>query len=94
MSTSRSRSHRRYSREQKEHAVRLVRLRRDETGERHGSVTAVAEQLGFGPESVRVGLSVWSKKSANPTVTEIFVLDNGLAINHIPTSVAYGSVVF
>ncbi len=47
-----------------------------------------------GPESVRVGLSAWSKKSANPTVTEIFVLDNGLAINHIPNSVAYGSVVF
>ena len=59
MSTSKSRSHRRYSGEQKEHAVRLVRLRRDETGERHGSVTAVAEQLGFGPESVRV----WVKQA-------------------------------
>lgn len=47
-----------------------------------------------GPETVRVGLSSWSKKSSNPTVTEIFVLDNGLAINHIPNSVAYGTVVF
>ena len=47
-----------------------------------------------GPETVRVGLSSWSKKSADPTVTSIYVLDNGLAINHIPVSVAYGSVVF
>lgn len=53
MSTSKKSTNRRYSLEQKEHAVRLVRLRRDETGERHGSVTTVAEQLGFGPESVR-----------------------------------------
>ena len=47
-----------------------------------------------GPETVRVGLSSWSKKSADPTVTSIYVLDNGLAINHIPASVAYGTVVF
>jgi transposase-like protein len=43
MSASKKRTNRRYSPEQKEHAVRLVRLRRDETGERHGSVTTVAE---------------------------------------------------
>jgi len=53
MSTSKKNTNGRYSPEQKEHAVRLVRLRRDETGEKHGSVTTVAKQLGFGPESVR-----------------------------------------
>ena len=53
----------------------------------------IAEVNG-GPETVRVGLSAWSTKSADPTGTSIFVLDNGLAINHIPNSVAYGSVVF
>ncbi len=44
---------RRYSAEDREQAVRLVRLRRTETGETHGSVKVVAEQLGFGPESAR-----------------------------------------
>lgn len=47
-----------------------------------------------GPKTVRQGLSAWSKESSNPTVTEIFVLDNALAINHIPNSVANGTVVF
>jgi len=47
-----------------------------------------------GPESIRRGMSSWSKRSANPTVTEIFALDNALAINHIPNSTAYGTVVF
>jgi len=47
-----------------------------------------------GPKSVKVGLASWSKESSNPTVTEIFALDNALAINHIPVSVAYGTVVF
>lgn len=53
----------------------------------------IAEYDG-GPESVRSGFSSWSKKSANPTVTELFALDNALAINHIPNSTAYGTVVF
>jgi transposase len=44
---------RRYTDGQKAEAVRLVRLRRAETGERYGSVQAVAEQLGYGVESVR-----------------------------------------
>ena len=53
MSGSKSKTHRRYTPEQKENAVRLVRLRRAETGESHGSVKAVADQLGYGVESVR-----------------------------------------
>jgi transposase len=53
MSKSKGKRSRRYSPEQKEHAVRLVRLRRAETGESFGSVSAVGEQLGFGIESVR-----------------------------------------
>ena len=44
---------RRYKQGEKDNAVRLVRLRRAETGEKHGSVQAVAAHLGFGSESVR-----------------------------------------
>jgi transposase len=44
---------RRYSSELKERAVRMVRQLREETGERHGSVKRVAEQLDIGPESLR-----------------------------------------
>ena len=47
-----------------------------------------------GPETVRVGLSSWSVKKANPTVTELYVLDNALTVNHDGFSVAYGTVVF
>ena len=46
-------THRRYSKAQKEQAVRLVRQVREETGERHGAVQRVARQLGFGVETVR-----------------------------------------
>src|SRR3954470_6135101 len=44
---------RRYSRTQRDQAVRLVRQIREETGERHGAVQRVARQLGFGVETVR-----------------------------------------
>jgi transposase len=44
---------RRYSPELKERAVRLVLQAREETGERHGSVKRVAEQLDVGVESLR-----------------------------------------
>ena len=44
---------RRYTREQKEQAVRLVRSLRAETGERYAAVRRVAEQLDYGIESVR-----------------------------------------
>jgi transposase len=44
---------RRYSKVQKEQAVRLVRQVREETGERHGAIQRVARQLGFGVETVR-----------------------------------------
>ena len=53
MRTRKGSSQRRYQPAEKENAVRLVRLRREETGESHGSVKAVADQLGFGVESVR-----------------------------------------
>ena len=45
---------RRYSPEEKAQAVRLVRQLRAETGQRHGAVKRVAEQLGYGVESVRM----------------------------------------
>ena len=45
---------RRYSTEEKAQAVRLVRQLRAETGQRHGAVKRVAEQLGYGVESVRL----------------------------------------
>jgi transposase-like protein len=44
---------RRYSKAQKEQAIRLVRQLREETGERHGAVQRVARQLGYGVETVR-----------------------------------------
>jgi transposase len=44
---------RRYSKSQKEQAIRLVRQIREETGERHGAVVRVARQLGYGVETVR-----------------------------------------
>jgi transposase len=44
---------RRYSKEQKDQAVRLVRAIRKETGRDDGAVPRVAKQLGYGVESVR-----------------------------------------
>jgi transposase-like protein len=44
---------RRYTKEQKDQAVRLVRAIRKETGHDDGAVPRVAKQLGFGIESVR-----------------------------------------
>lgn len=44
---------RRYSQELKDRAVRMVLQLRDETGERHGSVKRVADQLDIGVESLR-----------------------------------------
>jgi transposase len=44
---------RRYSQEEKRAAVRMVRSLQAETGMSHGAVRRVAEQLGYGVESVR-----------------------------------------
>jgi transposase len=44
---------RRYSAEEKAAAVRMVRALRAETGMTHGAVRRVADQLGYGVESVR-----------------------------------------
>ena len=44
---------RRYSDEEKVQAVRLVRQLRVELGTEHGTVNRVADQLGYGTESVR-----------------------------------------
>ena len=46
-------SARRYSEVEKAQAVRLVRALRAELGTDHGTVRRVADQLGFGVESVR-----------------------------------------
>ena len=43
---------RRYTEQQKEQAIRLVQLAREE-GRDHGSVQRIADQLGYGVESVR-----------------------------------------
>ena len=61
---------RRYSDEEKAQAVRLVRQLRAELGTEHGTVQRVAEQLGYGTESVRS----WVKQAdiddgAKPGVT-------------------------
>ena len=57
---------RRYSREEKQAAVRMVRSLRAETGSTAGTVGRVAEQLGYGVESVRA----WVKQAE---------IDDGLA---------------
>ncbi len=44
---------RRYTDAEKDRAVRLVRQLREELGSDHGTVQRVAEQLGYGVESVR-----------------------------------------
>lgn len=44
---------RRYSVEEKQAAVRMVRSLRAETGQSFGAVKRVAQQLGYGVESVR-----------------------------------------
>src|SRR3954447_3856260 len=50
---------RRYSDDEKQAAVRMVRSLRAETGMTHGAVRRVAEQLGYGVESVRT----WVKQA-------------------------------
>ena len=45
---------RRYSEQEKTAAVRMVRTLRAETGSEHGTVKRVADQLGYGVESVRL----------------------------------------
>jgi transposase len=44
---------RRYTEEEKAQAVRLVRQLRKELGTEHGTVQRVADQLGYGVETVR-----------------------------------------
>ena len=50
---------RRYSMEEKRAAVRMVRSLQAETGMTHGAVRRVADQLGYGVESVRT----WVKQA-------------------------------
>lgn len=45
---------RRYSEEEKAAAVRMVRTLRAELGNEHGTIKRVADQLGYGVESVRL----------------------------------------
>jgi hypothetical protein len=47
-----------------------------------------------GPETVKVGVGAWSVKRANPTTTDLFVLDNAIVCNQVPSSEAFGTVVF
>ena len=44
---------RRYTQEQRDQAVRLVFRAREESGESRGAVIRIAEQLGYGAETVR-----------------------------------------
>jgi hypothetical protein len=53
----------------------------------------IAEYDG-GPETVRVGLSAWTKKTSNPTSTECYVLDNALSVPHDPYDLCPATVVF
>lgn len=51
----------------------------------------IAEYDG-GPETVRVGLSSWTKKTANPTATEVYILDNALTVPHDPYDLQVATV--
>jgi hypothetical protein len=51
----------------------------------------IAEYDG-GPKTVRVGLSAWSKDTANPTATECYILDNCLPVNHDPFAIDVATV--
>lgn len=53
----------------------------------------IAEYDG-GPETVRVGMASWSKKTSNPTATEVYVLDNCLPVPHDPYDLIPATVVF
>jgi hypothetical protein len=53
----------------------------------------IAEYDG-GPESVRVGLSSWNKKTSNPTATEVYVLDNALPVPHDPYDIIVATADF
>lgn len=46
------------------------------------------------PKTLKIGLNSWSVERANPTSTDLFVLDNALIVPHVPKSIAYGTVVF
>ena len=51
-------------------------------------------EIDGGPETVKVGLASWSRKVANPTETQLFVLDNALSVDHGTKNIAYGTVIF
>ncbi len=51
----------------------------------------IAEYDG-GPESIRTGLSSWTKKTSNPTATELYVLDNALPVPHDPYDIQVATV--
>ena len=53
----------------------------------------IAEYDG-GPKSEKFGFNAWAREIANPTATELFTLDNALVVNHVPSNVAFGTVVF
>lgn len=53
----------------------------------------IAEYDG-GPETVRVGLASWSKKTSNPTSTEVYVLDNALTVPHDPYDLIVATINF
>ena len=56
---------RRYFEQEKAAAVRMVRTLRTETGSEHGTVKRVADQLGYGVESVRL----WCARPTSTTAT-------------------------
>ncbi len=47
-----------------------------------------------GPKVEKFGLNSWSRELSNPTITELFALDNALVVNQVPKNVAIGTVVF
>lgn len=52
----------------------------------------IAERDGDAPKLKR-GMQAWSVSRANPTSTDLFVLDNAFVCNHVPDSHAVGTVL-
>ena len=47
-----------------------------------------------GPISIRAGAYSFATQKANPTATELFILDNALPVIYNPAAIALGECVF
>jgi hypothetical protein len=65
----------------------------DEVVEMREGSEPIAEYDG-GPISVRAGAYSWATQKANPTSTELFILDNALPVIYNPSAIAFAECIF